>query len=147
MENQTNNTNKYKTWMTFDLTEFGQNVCRSIPPLPGLTKNGRRVVVMKGVDLEHVAASVADAMKAVLMIGDIRLKEEQIGVAGDVYILDASVATPQNFAQHFAKFTPALLKKFFICVQVNYTYKLCSIGQRPLRSLSLFRVKSCDLRN
>lgn len=69
--------------------------------------------------MEHVAATVSDAMKAVLMIGDIRLKEEQIGVAGDIYILDASVATPQNFAQHFAKFTPALLKKFFICVQVS----------------------------
>lgn len=79
------------------------------------------MVIMKGVDMEHVAATVADAMKAVLMIGDIRLKEEQIGVAGDVYILDASVATPQNFAQHFAKFTPALLKKFFICVQVRIT--------------------------
>lgn len=73
---------------------------------------------MRGVDMEHVAATVADAMKAVLMIGDIRLREEQVGVAGDIYILDASVATPQNFAQHFAKFTPALLKKFFICVQV-----------------------------
>ncbi|XKL64437.1 hypothetical protein PGB90_004523 [Kerria lacca] len=96
----------------------------NIPPLPGLTKNGRRVVIMKGVDMEHVAATVADAMKAVLMIGDIRLKEEQIGVAGDVYILDASVATPQNFAQHFAKFTPALLKKFFICVQEAYPVKV-----------------------
>lgn len=78
---------------------------------------------MRGVDMEHVAATVSDAMKAVLMIGDIRLKEEQIGVAGDIYILDASVATPQNFAQHFAKFTPALLKKFFICVQVSYENK------------------------
>lgn len=69
--------------------------------------------------MERVAATVADGMKAVLMIGDIRLKEEQVGVAGDVYVLDAAVATPQNFAQHFAKFTPALLKKFFICVQVS----------------------------
>lgn len=96
----------------------------NIPPLPGLTKDGRRVVVMRGKDLENVAASVADAMKIVLMIGDIRLKEEQIGVAGDIYVLDACVATPQNFAQHFAKFTPALLKKFFICVQEAYPVKM-----------------------
>lgn len=91
-----------------------------MPPLPGLTPNGRRVVMMRGVDLEQIAATVADGMKVVLMIGDIRLKEEHIGVAGDVYILDASVATPQNFATHFAKFTPSLIKKFLICVQVTF---------------------------
>lgn len=73
---------------------------------------------MSGVDLEQMAATVAEGMKVVLMIGDIRLKEEHVGVAGDVYILDASVATPQNFANHFAKFTPSLIKKFLICVQV-----------------------------
>lgn len=100
----------------------------NIPPLPGLTKDGRRVVVMRGKDLENVAASVADAMKIVLMIGDIRLKEEQIGVAGDIYVLDACVATPQNFAQHFAKFTPALLKKFFICVQVSDNISLFALS-------------------
>jgi hypothetical protein len=92
---------------------------RNVPPLPGLTPSGRRVVMMRGVDLEHIAATVADGMKVVLMIGDIRLKEENVGVAGDVYILDASVATPQNFANHFAKFTPSLIKKFLICVQVR----------------------------
>lgn len=101
-----------------------------MPPLPGLTKNGRRVVVMRAMDLEHIAANVADGMKTVLMIGDIRLKEEQIGVAGDVYILDASAATPQNFAQHFAKFTPSLLKKFFICVQVRKSILVSEIINR-----------------
>lgn len=59
-------------------------------------------------------------MKLILMIGDIRLQEEQMGVAGDVYILDASVATPG----HFAKFTPAIVKKFLICVQEAYPVKL-----------------------
>lgn len=54
------------------------------------------------------------------MIGDIRLKEEQTGVAGDVYILDAAIATPV----HFAKFTPALVKKFLVCVQEAYPVKL-----------------------
>ncbi|XP_001946172.1 alpha-tocopherol transfer protein-like [Acyrthosiphon pisum] len=96
----------------------------NVPPLPGLTPNGRRVVMMSGVDLEQMAATVAEGMKVVLMIGDIRLKEEHVGVAGDVYILDASVATPQNFANHFAKFTPSLIKKFLICVQEAYPVKL-----------------------
>lgn len=49
------------------------------------------------------------------MLGDVRLAEEKEGVAGDVYILDASVATPT----HFAKFTPTLVKKFLVCVQVS----------------------------
>lgn len=109
----------------------------NVPPLPGLTPNGRRVIMMRGVDLEQIAASVADGMKVVLMIGDIRLKEEHIGVAGDVYILDASAATPQNFATHFAKFTPSLIKKFLICVQVidSLSFKQsCKINglQNPL---------------
>lgn len=98
---------------------------------------------MRGVDLEQIAATVADGMKVVLMIGDIRLKEEQVGVAGDVYILDASVATPQNFANHFAKFTPSLIKKFLICVQVRYTLRtntLCEKhGDITYTELSTFR--------
>lgn len=93
-------------------------LCSNVPPLPGLTPNGRRVVMMRGVDIEQIAVAVPDGMKVVLMIGDVRLKEEQVGVAGDVYILDASVATPQNFAAHFAKFTPSLIRKFLTCVQV-----------------------------
>lgn len=58
---------------------------------------------------------MADAFKLALMLGDVRLNEEKEGVAGDVYILDASVATPA----HFAKFTPTLVKKFLVCVQVS----------------------------
>nr|CAD7261887.1 unnamed protein product [Timema shepardi] len=85
-----------------------------IPPLPGLTPNGRRVIVMQGITKDIIPANVADGMKLVLMIGDIRLKEELTGVAGDVYILDASVAT----AAHFAKFTPSIVKKFLVCVQI-----------------------------
>ncbi|XP_075218035.1 alpha-tocopherol transfer protein-like [Lycorma delicatula] len=95
-----------------------------IPPLPGLTPNGRRVIIMRGVDATNIIPNVADGMKVVLMIGDIRLKEELVGVAGDIYILDASIATPAHFATHFSKFTPALIKKFLICVQEAYPVKL-----------------------
>lgn len=96
----------------------------NVPPLPGLTPNGRRVIMMRGVDMEKIAVAVPEGMKVVLMIGDVRLKEEQVGVAGDVYILDASVATPQNFAAHFAKFTPSLIRKFLTCVQVLPVYSI-----------------------
>ncbi|XP_011498431.1 PREDICTED: alpha-tocopherol transfer protein-like [Ceratosolen solmsi marchali] len=91
-----------------------------VPPLPGLTKNGRRVIIMSGVDKNLPTPNVAEAMKLVLMIGDVRLKEELVGVAGDVYVLDASVATPA----HFSKFTPTLVKKFLVCVQEAYPVKL-----------------------
>lgn len=59
-------------------------------------------------------------MKIALMIGDIRLAAEKVGVAGDVYILDASVAT----MKHFTKVTPMVVKKFLICVLEAYPVKL-----------------------
>lgn len=71
-------------------------------------------LIFIGVNKDFPTPNVADLFKVTLMIGDIRLAEESIGVAGDVYVLDASVATPS----HFAKFTPTLVKKFLICVQV-----------------------------
>jgi len=91
-----------------------------MPPLPGLTPKGYRVSCLRAVDRENMPNNVADGMKLALMIGDIRLFEEKVGVGGDVYILDASVATPT----HFAKFTPALVKKFLVCVQEAYPVKL-----------------------
>lgn len=68
-----------------------------------------------GLDKDVQTPNVADAFKLALMMGDLRLAEEKEGVAGDVYVLDASVATPT----HFAKFTPTLVKKFLVCVQVG----------------------------
>lgn len=59
-------------------------------------------------------------MKIALMIGDIRLAEEEIGVAGDVYILDATVAS----VGHLSKVTPTIVKKFLVCVQEAYPVKL-----------------------
>lgn len=59
-------------------------------------------------------------MKVALMIGDIRLAEEKVGVGGDIFILDAAVAT----AAHFAKFSPTIVKKFLICVQEAYPVKV-----------------------
>lgn len=70
---------------------------------------------MRGVDKNLLTPNVSDAMKIVLMIGDVRLAAEEVGVAGDVYVLDASVVTPN----HFAKFTPNIVKKFLVCVQVR----------------------------
>lgn len=92
----------------------------TIPPLPGLTPEGRRVVVLRGNEIDCPTPNIPDGMKLLLMIGDIRLAAEEVGVAGDVYILDASVATPK----HFGKITPGYIKKFLVCVQEAYPVKL-----------------------
>lgn len=98
-----------------DLKEIMDN-CH-IPPLPGLTPNGRRVTILRALDKDIPTPNAAEAMKLVMMIGDIRLLEESVGVAGDVFIFDAVAASPK----HIPKFTPQILKKFFICVQVLET--------------------------
>lgn len=95
-------------------------IYRNFPPLPGLTKDGCRAIVMRGKRKDILTPNVPNLMKLVMMIGDIRLKEEIHGVAGDIYILDASVATPS----HFARFTPTIMKKFLVCVQEAYPVKL-----------------------
>lgn len=94
-----------------------------MPPLPGLTPNGCRVVCLRAVERENMPENVAHGMKVAMMIGDLRLKMEEVGVAGDVYILDATAATPAQFA----KFTPSLVKKFLICVQEAYPVRLKEI--------------------
>lgn len=86
--------------------------------MPGLTPNGRRVCVLRGINKDMATPNIDDCMKLVLMAGDIRLKEEQVGVAGDVYIMDASAVT----AGHFSKVSPAMVKKFLICVQVSVSF-------------------------
>lgn len=75
---------------------------------------------MRGKRKDMLTPNVSNLMKLVMMIGDVRLKEEIHGVAGDIYILDASVATPA----HFAKFTPTIIKKFLVCIQEAYPVKL-----------------------
>lgn len=92
--------------------------------------------MLRGADKEINTPNVADVMKVTLMIGDIRLLEEQTGVAGDVYIFDASVATPS----HFAKFTPALVKKFLICVQVKHSLTYMCICMVLVKSKRKFKL-------
>lgn len=90
--------------------------------MPGLTLKGLRVTVMRAyLEETYINYDVSDGIKLVLMIGDIRLKEEETGVAGDVFILDASIVT----AAHVAKFTPAILKKLFVCIQVSDKFLRC----------------------
>lgn len=94
-----------------------------VPPLPNLTPNGRRVTILRAMDKDIPTPNASESMKLVMMIGDIRLVEESVGVAGDVFIFDAVAASPK----HLPKFTPQILKKFFICVQEAYPAKIKEI--------------------
>ncbi|PZC74015.1 hypothetical protein B5X24_HaOG208446 [Helicoverpa armigera] len=88
--------------------------------MPGLTPSGKRVTICRGLDKNLDTHQLNDAFKIAMMIGDVRLMEEIEGVAGDVYILDASIVAPS----HLGKISPSALKKFFICVQEAYPIKL-----------------------
>ncbi|KAL3271401.1 hypothetical protein HHI36_021882 [Cryptolaemus montrouzieri] len=89
--------------------------------LPGLTPSGRRVSIIRGFNKNVPTPNIADIMKLALMLGDVRLEMETYGVAGDIYIFDASVLT----AGHFARAAnPILAKKFIICIQEGYPVKI-----------------------
>lgn len=49
-----------------------------MPPLPGLTAEGNRVVWMCGATPELNITSASTTMKLALMIGDLRLELEQV---------------------------------------------------------------------
>lgn len=53
------------------------------------------------------------------MIGDVRLVEETVGVAGDIYVLDGAVLG----ASLLGKVSPSTIKKFMICVQVRLKFR------------------------
>ncbi|XP_045516584.1 alpha-tocopherol transfer protein-like [Pieris brassicae] len=93
------------------------------PPLPGVTPNGRRVTICRGLDSSLSPQQVTDTLKLALMIGDVRLMEETEGVAGDIYVLDGAVLGPSLLA----KLAPSTVKKFMICVQEAYPVKLKEI--------------------
>ncbi|KAF9812566.1 hypothetical protein SFRURICE_014425 [Spodoptera frugiperda] len=90
------------------------------PPLPGITPNGRRVTICRGIHPDLTSQQITDTLKLALMIGDVRLTEEKEGVAGDIYVLDAAVLG----ASMLAKLSAATIKKFMICVQEAYPIKL-----------------------
>ncbi|XP_073948139.1 alpha-tocopherol transfer protein-like [Choristoneura fumiferana] len=90
------------------------------PPLPGVTPNGRRVTLVRGIHPNLDSQQITDTLKLALMIGDVRLTEEKVGVGGDIYVLDAAVLGPSLLA----KLSPSAIKKFMICVQEAFPVKL-----------------------
>lgn len=79
--------------------------------LPLLIKN----MCFSGIHPNLDSQQITDTLKLALMIGDVRLKEEKEGVAGDIYILDAVILGPSLLA----RLSPSTIKKFMICVQVR----------------------------
>lgn len=90
------------------------------PALAGVTPNGRRVTICRGLYNGLDSQQITDTLKLALMIGDVRLVEEVEGVAGDIYVLDGAVLG----ASLLARLSPSIIKKFLICVQEAYPVKL-----------------------
>lgn len=90
------------------------------PALPGVTPKGRRVTICRGLHPNLDSQQITDTLKLALMIGDVRLVEETVGVAGDIYVLDGAVLG----ASLLGKVSPSTIKKFMICVQEAYPVKL-----------------------
>lgn len=88
--------------------------------MPGLTADGKRVNVAGATAVDFETPDIANFLKIALMVGDVRLRAETVGVSGDVYVLDASVA----ILKHFVKVSPSIVKKFFVCVQEAYPVKV-----------------------
>ncbi|XP_059049311.1 alpha-tocopherol transfer protein-like [Achroia grisella] len=98
-----------------DLLSRGQG-----PTLPGLTPKGYRVILARALDKTLDPSHLNNVFKLAMMMGDIRLNEELEGVAGDVYVLDASILAPS----HLGKISPGAIKRFLICIQEAYPVKL-----------------------
>ncbi|RZC41215.1 CRAL TRIO domain containing protein [Asbolus verrucosus] len=79
-----------------------------------------RVTIAGATKVDFETPDIANLMKIALMVGDVRLEIEEVGVEGDVYILDASVA----LLKHFVRVSPTIVKKFFVCVQEAYPVKV-----------------------
>ncbi|CAB3220130.1 unnamed protein product [Arctia plantaginis] len=90
------------------------------PTLPGLTPGGRRITVCRGLDKNLETHQILDAFKIIMMVADVRLREETEGVAGHVFIFDASILLPS----HILKISPTMIKKFLICLQEAYPLKV-----------------------
>ncbi|KAJ3652298.1 hypothetical protein Zmor_018276 [Zophobas morio] len=80
--------------------------------LPDLTSDGKRISIARAAKYDFETPNIADMVKLIFMVGDLRLKLEETGVF-DVYIADFNFP----LAKHFYKINPLVLKKMFMCVQ------------------------------
>ena len=83
--------------------------------MPELTPDGKRVSIARPVKYDFETPNIADMIKLVFMVGDLRLKLEETGVF-DVYIADFNFP----LAKHFYKINPLVLKKMFMCIQEGF---------------------------
>ena len=82
-------------------------------PLPRLTEECYRVVVIGNLDTDSTNYNLLDVFKVVFMVGDVRLSEDCC--LGDIYVVDLA-----NFGLgHIAKMTITALRKLEVCAMVR----------------------------
>lgn len=90
-------------------------------PLPRLTEECYRVVIIGNLDPDATNYNLLDVFKIVFMVGDVRLSEDCC--LGDIYIVDLA-----NFGLgHMAKITITALKKLEVCAMKGYSARIKAI--------------------
>jgi len=90
--------------------------CSYFIPMPQLTPDGNRVIVLGVPPSDGVEFNALYTFKLIQMVNEIRISE-------DYCLSDIIVADYSNFTLlHFTKMTPSLLKKYELCAFVSSTY-------------------------
>ncbi|XP_021919716.1 uncharacterized protein LOC110829859 [Zootermopsis nevadensis] len=90
-------------------------------PLPTLTDDCHRVVVLGNLDPDASKYNVLDVFKLIFMVGDVRFSEDCC--VADTYIVDMT-----NFGVgHIAKITMPAVKKLEICAIKGYSARIRAI--------------------
>ncbi|XP_063906752.1 alpha-tocopherol transfer protein-like isoform X4 [Zophobas morio] len=82
-----------------------------IATMPGMTPESRRVHIARIASNDFENVDYNDCAKIIFMLGDIRLKVDNLGSAGEVYVLEG-----ENFMlKYLVKLSPIFAKKFLVC--------------------------------
>jgi len=93
--------------------------CRFFFPMPQLTPNCERVVVLGYQPSDGMEFSTLHMAKIVKLVMEIRSSEDYC--LSDIFIADYGNITPR----HVTKFTSQFVKKYELCVFVSSTYICC----------------------
>ncbi|KAJ4426604.1 hypothetical protein ANN_26402 [Periplaneta americana] len=95
--------------------------CRYCLPLPKLTDECHRVVLLGNIDPDATKFNLLDVFKLIFMVGDVRFSEDCC--VADTYIVDMA-----NFGLgHISKTTITAVKKLEVCAMKGYSARIRGI--------------------
>jgi len=109
----------HKTIIRHKLNQIWFLPCRYFFPMPQLTTDCDRVVVIYIPPSDVMDFNVLHMMRLVQMMMEIKISEDYC--RSDIYVADYGNLTMRLIS----KITPSILKKFELCSFVSYTYIFC----------------------